>query len=160
MTETSTTTAAPATAAPSTTAPTAPASPSALPQPVATSAGTISDAAYDQLPTDADRERFSRVRAGPDGGSIWKERATLPSETTATTGQPGEQPNAALNPTEVYKFGDLELSGQQILDLLKHKGEPDLRRAAVPADATQYSLPEKLPADALPPWRPNSPRHC
>jgi hypothetical protein len=116
----------------------------------------ISDAAYDQLPTDADRERFSRVRKGPDGGSEWRERSTLESEAAATTGQPGEQPNAALSPTETYKFGDLELTSQQISDLLKFKGETDLRRASLPADPSQYKIEAK--DVVLPPgmdWRFN-----
>jgi hypothetical protein len=147
-------------AAPASTATSAPAAPppapassaSPPPQQSAPPAGVISDAAYDQLPTDADRERFARVsRGGNDRGSQWQERSTLPSETTATTGQPGEQPNAALNPTEMYKLGDVELSGQKWLDLIKFKGEQELRATQVPAEASQYSLPDKLPADALPP---------
>jgi hypothetical protein len=104
--------------------------------------GVITDAAFDALPA-TDQGRFSRVRKGPDGGSEWQERSTLPSETAATPGQPDEQPNVALNPTETYKFGDLQLKGQEILDLLKHKGETDLRRAAVPTDPGQYRIEAK-----------------
>jgi hypothetical protein len=119
--------------------------------------GVISDAAYDQLTTDADRDRYARVsKGGNDRGAQWQERATLPSETTppaaadpAKPGDPAAKP--ALIPGQTYQFGDLELSGQQILDLLKHKGETELRRAAVPAEASQYRLPEKFAADALPP---------
>jgi hypothetical protein len=70
-------------------------------------AGVISDAAYDRLPTDADRDRYSRVRAGPDGGSQWQERAALPSETAPPTEQSGQQQANSLNPAETYKFGDL-----------------------------------------------------
>jgi hypothetical protein len=140
---------------PTPTASAAPASPGQSTQQGALPAGVITDHAFEAL-SESDRNRYSRVRAGPDGGSQWQERATLPSETVETTGQPGEQPNAALNPTETYKFGDLELSGQQILDLLKHKGETDLRRAAVPADPSQYKIEAKNVV--LPPgmeWRFN-----
>jgi hypothetical protein len=54
------------------------------------------------------------------------------------------------------RLGDLELTGQQISDLLKHKGETDLRRAAVPADPSQYKIEAK--DVVLPPgveWRFN-----
>jgi hypothetical protein len=36
----------------------------------------ISDAAYNQLPLDQ-RDRFARVRQGPQGGSEWRDRSTL-----------------------------------------------------------------------------------
>jgi hypothetical protein len=107
-------------------------------------AGVISDAMYDSLPV-ADQDRFSRTRKGVDGGSQWQERATLPSETDpaakAATGN--TPPPPTLVPDQVYQFGDLELKGQEILDLLKHKGETDLRRAAVPADPSQYRIEAK-----------------
>jgi hypothetical protein len=127
---------------------TASTAPAASPPPVtpqvtpAAPQGVITDAAYDALPV-ADQDRYSRVKKGVDGGSQWQERATLPSETAAPTAQPGEQPNAPLNPAEVYKFGDLELTGQEISDLLKHKGETDLRRASLPADPSQYRIEAK-----------------
>jgi hypothetical protein len=123
-------------------------------QPAPGSPGVIPDNAYDNL-SEADRAKYSRVRAGPDGGSQWQERATLPSEKAPAeqTGQPG----ATLNPEEKYRFGDLELKGQEILDLLRFKGESDLRRAAVPADPAAYRI--ELPKDFVPPagteWRFN-----
>jgi hypothetical protein len=149
---------------------TAPAAPAPAPQPAAppspqraapqaASTGVITDAAYDALP-EQDRGRFSRVKAGPDGGSIWKERASLESETTPAakpaTGDTATATTPALVPDQKYQFGDLELTGQEISDLLKHKGETDLRRAAVPADPSQYRIEAK--DIVLPPgmdWRFN-----
>jgi hypothetical protein len=136
-------------------APSPPPAPAAPAAPQSQTPGVISDAAYDALPV-ADQDRFSRVRKGPDGGSEWRERSTLQSEAAASVQQAGQQPGATLNPDEKYKFGDLELTGQQISDLLKHKGETDLRRAAVPPDPSGYRIEAK---DAvLPPgmdWRFN-----
>jgi hypothetical protein len=122
------------------------------------SPGVIADNAYDNL-SEADRAKYSRVRAGPDGGSVWRDRSTLPSEI-----DPAAKPAAgstttspALVPDQKYQFGDLELKGQEILDLLKFKGETDLRRAAVPADPAAYRV--ELPQDFVLPtgtdWRFN-----
>jgi hypothetical protein len=106
--------------------------------------GVISDAAYDALPAQ-DRDRFSRVRKGPDGGSEWRERSTLQSEVGDPAVKPAGDASTAptLVPDQVYQFGDLELKGQEILDLLKHKGETDLRRAALPTDPSQYRIEAK-----------------
>jgi hypothetical protein len=81
-------------------------------------AGVVADNAYDNL-SEADRAKYSRVKAGPDGGSIWQERASLPSETTpaATSTDPTKPGDTAakppaLVPDQEYQFGDLKLSGQ------------------------------------------------
>jgi hypothetical protein len=117
--------------------------------------GVISDAAFDALPV-ADQNLYSRVRKGPDGGSEWRERSTLQSSTDPAAKPAAGDTAAALVPDQKYQFGDLELNGQEILDLLKFKGETDLRRAAVPADPSGYRIEAK---DAvLPPgmdWRFN-----
>jgi hypothetical protein len=131
--------------------------------------GVIADNAYERLP-DADRSKYSRVRAGPEGGSEWRLREIVERESAAATKQPdgsagdptatkpatGDTSAPTLVPGDKYKFGDLELTGQEISDLLKHKGETDLRRAAVPADPSGYRIEAK---DAvLPPgveWRFN-----
>jgi hypothetical protein len=123
----------------------APAAPSAAPAaaPPSQRPGVIPDNQWDRL-TPEQQDGYARVKKpGENAGAEWRERSTLPSETAATTDQPGEQPNATLNPDQKYHFGDLELSGQEISDLLKFKGETDLRRAAVPADPSQYKIEAK-----------------
>jgi hypothetical protein len=135
---------APPTAMPST-APPAPAAPAAA------RPGSIPREQYDALPEDR-KAAYAHV-SRPGGGTDYVERSTLPSESgaDAATGGDASTTAPALVPGEKYKFGDLELTGQEILDLLKHKGETDMRRAAVPADPSQYRLPDRLPSDALPP---------
>jgi hypothetical protein len=48
---------------------------------------------------------------------------------------------------ERFKFGDLELSGAEIRDLLAHKAETDLRKAQVPATPGEYKI--ELPKDMV-----------
>ena len=86
----------------------------AAPPPAAASAtppAAISDAAYDGVP-EADQGRFARVRKGPDGGSEWRERSTLQSETAPPDTRTGQQPNAAATVTEagLLKVGNFELT--------------------------------------------------
>ncbi len=122
--------------------PTVPASPASPPtQQSASPARVISDSEYDGL-SDQDRENWSRVRKGVDGGSEWRERSseTNPAAKSAT-GDAATPPT--LVPDQKYQFGDLELTGQEISDLLKHKGETDLRRAALPTDPSQYKIEAK-----------------
>jgi hypothetical protein len=104
--------------------------------------GVISDAAYDAL-DGAAREKFARVRQGPHGGSEWRERSTLPSETGTDPAKPGTDPGTK------YKFGSYEVTEAEFADLLKFKGENDLRRAAVPADPAGYKV--EMPADTVMP---------
>jgi hypothetical protein len=118
--------------------------------------GAIARNDYDRLSPDKQAAYAHVSREG--GGQDIVPRSSLPSEQSpapTTAAQPGEA-SPALVPGEKYKFGDLELTGQEISDLLKHKGETDLRRAAVPADPSQYKIEAK---DAvLPPgvdWRFN-----
>jgi hypothetical protein len=138
-------------------APSPPPAPAAPAAPQSQTPGVISDAAYDALPTEVDRDRYSRVRKGPDGGSEWRERSTLQSSTDPAAKPAAGDTAPALVPDQKYQFGDLELKGQEILDLLKFKGETDLRRAAVPADPSQYKT--ELPKDFVLPagtdWRFN-----
>lgn len=91
-------------------------------------AGVVADNAYDN--------EYSRVKAGPDGGSIWQERASLPSETTpaATATDPTKPGDTAakppaLVPDQEYQFGDLKLSGQ----LRSEKAAPFLNKGGVPS---------------------------
>lgn len=109
--------------------------------------GAISDAAYDTLPT-ADRDRYARVRKGPEGGSEWVARNTLPSEqpdarAAATGSQPNAQPVVADG---VLVVGDYRLSPEDIATLLQTKAANDLKATQVPADPSAYEakLPEGL----------------
>jgi hypothetical protein len=112
---------------------------------------TISDSAYDQLQTDADRDRYSRVRKGPDGGSEWRERASLQSETdpasksaTGDTAKPGEAP--AVTVDGKLRVGSYELSSDDISMLMQERAARELRATQVPADPSGYEpkLPEGL----------------
>ena len=91
--------------------------------------GVIPDNAYENLP-EADRSKYSRVRAGPDGESIWQERSTLQSETdpaakTATGDAATTQP--AVTADGKLKVGDYELSSDDIATLLQQKAAAELR---------------------------------
>jgi hypothetical protein len=125
--------------------PTPPGPPSTPVQPAARP-GSISAADFSRLPQ-AEQDRFAILR-GPDGGQEYVRRdqlekaATDPAAGNPAAAKPGET-SPALVPDQKYLFGDLELTGQQISDLLKHKGETDLRRAAVPADPSQYKIEAK-----------------
>jgi hypothetical protein len=120
-------------------------------QPAAPRPGSISAADFTRLPQ-AEQDRFAILR-GPDGGQEYVRRDQL--EKAAADPAAGEA-SPALVPDQTYMFGNLELKGQEILDLLKFKGETDLRRAAVPADPSQYKIEAK--DVVLPPgveWRFN-----
>jgi hypothetical protein len=129
-------------------------------------AGVISDAAYDALPP-ADRDRFARVRQGPQGGSEWRDRSTLPSEAPDPAAKPGDpaKPGSTAEPTVTadgkLRVGDYELSRDDIAMLVQTKAETDLRRAAVPADPSQYKieLPKNfvLPAGLEWKWNESDP---
>jgi hypothetical protein len=146
-TPTSTTPAAPAadTSAPAQRS--APVSPSAAPR-----AGSIPDAQWDSLPP-AEQERFARLKAGPDGGSIWVHRDQLGKEPAADGKQPGATVDGQASVTEDGKLrvGEMLLSEDDIKSLMTQKATADLRATQVPADAAAYEprLPEgiKLPGD-------------
>jgi hypothetical protein len=128
--------------------PAAAAPPAAAPAPqgAASRPGFIPDSQFDRLdPTE--QGKYARVSKGPDGGSEWIERSKLPSESGADPAATADPSATAqpLVPSETYKFGDLDLTGQEILDLLKFKGETELRRASVPADPSGYQI--ALPQD-------------
>ena len=109
--------------------------------------GVISDAAYDQLPTDSDRERFSRVRKDPDGGSEWRERATLQSETTPASTASGDsaKPVATVTEDGRLRVGELLLSDQDITGLMERHALEKSRKSTMPTTAADYTL--DLPSD-------------
>jgi hypothetical protein len=108
--------------------------------------GVIPDAQYDALPP-ADRDRFARVRKGPEGGSEWIERSKLeaePADPSKATAAP-----ATTAPGDKIKVGQFEVTETEFADLMKFKGETELRKAAVPSDPTGYKV--ELPADTVMP---------
>jgi hypothetical protein len=114
-------------------------------QPAPASPGIIPDNAYDNL-SEADRAKYSRVRAGPDGGSQWQERSTLPSETDPTV-KPGEAP--AVTPDGKLRVGSMELSEADIQQLMTESAAREARKATMPATAADYKL--DLPSDFVMP---------
>jgi hypothetical protein len=118
--------------------------------------GVIADAQYDALPDDQ-KAGYSRVRKGPQGGSEWIERSKLEAEPVVNKTATTDTTATTLAPGEKYKFGSYEFTESEIADLMKFKGETELRRAAVPADPSQYKI--ELPKDLVMPagveWRFN-----
>jgi hypothetical protein len=113
----------------------------------------ISDAAYDQLDPAA-REKFARVRQGPQGGSMWQDRSTLPSEVADAANKSaadGKQPGSTPATGDKVKIGDYELSGEDVAMLMQTKAQADLKATQVPVtgDAYEARLPEafKLPGN-------------
>jgi hypothetical protein len=132
--------------------------------------GVIPDNAYERL-AEADREKYSRVRAGPDGGSEWRLREVVERESAgATSGtkqpdggtagdptaaKPGDQstakPGAAATVTEDgrLKVGDLLLDAKDIQTIMTESAAREARKATVPATAADYKL--DLPSDFVMP---------
>jgi hypothetical protein len=110
---------------PAPSAPVAPAPPGApaapAPSPAQSQPGVISDAAYDALPSSADRDRFVVKKAGDQGGSEWVERAKLPSEApdpAAKLGdpaKPGSTPEPTVTADGKLRVGDCELPRDDIV---------------------------------------------
>jgi integrase len=57
-------------------------------------AGVIGDNAYDRL-RETDRAKYSRVSAGPNGGSEWRLREIVERESAGTGGKPADAPKPA-----------------------------------------------------------------
>jgi hypothetical protein len=116
--------------------------------PAAPRPGAIGASDFSRLPQ-AEQDRYAALRK-PDGGQEYVLRDQLDKEPAADPAKPGTSLDVAPDPNVKHKFGQYELTESEIADLLKHKGETDLKRAAVPADPSQYKL--DLPADLpLPP---------
>jgi hypothetical protein len=85
--------------------------------------GVISDAAYDALDAAA-REKFARVKQGPQGGSEWRERSTLPSETGTDPAKPGTTTtpgDATVTADGRLQVGEMLLSQEDIKTLVAEK---------------------------------------
>jgi hypothetical protein len=97
---------------------------------------TIADADYDRL-APADQQRYVRQRDAKND-SIWAERqATDPQQSTDGA-------------TRVKLSNGVELSEEQVSDLLRFKGEHETRVATLPATAADYRLDvgdAKIPGD-------------
>jgi hypothetical protein len=122
-------------------------------QPAATPLpGSISAADYQRLDS-SEQAKFANVR-GPNGGE-WVKRSDLPSEAAVTTKPVAETTTDTTTkttpaPGEKYKFGDVELTGEEISGLLERRAVEDLRKTQIPAEgACEAKLPEgsKLPGD-------------
>ena len=136
-TTTATTTAAPpANTSPSATGTTAA---TTTAQTAAPRAGSISDHQYDAL-DQAGKDRFARVKAGPDGGSIWVDRQQLEAEPKAQTTTDGATTAAG----DKVKVGEYELSGDDVAALMQQLADNKLRATQVPAEPSAYEI--KLPA--------------
>jgi hypothetical protein len=126
--------------------------PAATPRP-----GSIPREQYDALPDDQ-KANFAQLRK-QGGGQEYVERSKLPSEATgttstattdATTKSVAETTTDTTTkttpaPGEKYKFGDLELTGEEIAGLVERKAVEDLRKTQIPADGAYDA---KLPAEA------------
>jgi hypothetical protein len=135
MTDTSDTTAAPAPAAP----------PAASPAPAARQ-GAIADSSYQRLPA-ADQARYASIR-GPDGGSEWVDRATLPSATASPSTAPAD-PGKPTDPTAKVQVGDLEVSQAELQEFMQSKAAAELKKASLPQSAADYK-PDLPPGFQMP----------
>jgi hypothetical protein len=145
------TTVAATSTAPPAAPPPAAAPPAASPahQGAASRPGVISDVAFDRLdPTE--QGKYARVRAGPDGGSVWQDRETLPTETvddpTKATSGDGK---AVVTEDGKLRIGSMELDEADITGLMERHALEQGRKAAMPATAAEYSL--DLPSDFVMP---------
>jgi hypothetical protein len=130
--------------------------------PAAPRDGVISDAAYNALPL-AERDRFARVRQGPQGGSMWQDRSTLSSETADTTKPAVANGAPTVTADGRLQVGEFLLSPQDIQTLMAEKAQSDLRRTQIPTSAENYEAkpPEtfRLPENRAFEFDVNSPQY-
>ena len=96
---------------------------------------TIADADFDRLPS-ADQQRYVRQRDAANN-SVWAERQATDAQQQDGT-------------TRVKLSNGVELTEQQVSDLLRFKGEHETRVATLPATAADYKLDvgdAKIPGD-------------
>jgi hypothetical protein len=124
-------------------APAAPAAAPPAPSASAQRAGIITDGAYDNLPADR-QSKFARVVKGPDGGSEWIDRSTLPSATGSPSAAPAD-PSKPADPNARHKIGDLEVSQTELQEYMQSKAAAELKKASLPASPADYK--PDLPPD-------------
>jgi hypothetical protein len=121
----------------------APAAPPAAPSAPVPRQGAIADNAYQRL-SPADQARYAQVRAGPDGGSEWVERSTLPSATDSPSTAPAD-PGKPADPNARHKIGDLEVSQAELQEYMQSKAAAELKKASLPQTPADYKA--DLPPD-------------
>jgi hypothetical protein len=135
-------------------APAAPPPAAAPAAPPDSSVERISDAHFDNLPADQ-QARYSRIRAGPDGGSEWRLRSDLTPDGKSPVAPTAHAPDAPATVVDgKLRIGTgetaFELSPDDIKMLITAKAERDMRASQVPGTAADYKA--ELPKDLkLPP---------
>jgi hypothetical protein len=123
-----------------------PAPPAASPAP-ASSVERITDAHYDNISADQ-QSRYARVRAGPDGGSVWQARRDLTPDgkPPASATAPGSDTQHAHFRDGRLVLGEHELSADDVKSLLQLKAERALRQTQIPSGPEDYqpTLPPNL----------------
>jgi hypothetical protein len=132
MSDVTVTTIAPAPAAP-------PIQPTAQPAPAARQ--SVADSVYQRLAPDQ-QQRYASIR-GPDGGSEWVDRATLPSA-TADPANPAD-PAPVSDPNAKVKVGDLEVSQADLQEWMQSKAAAELKKVQLPQTPADYKA--DLPPD-------------
>jgi hypothetical protein len=97
--------------------------------------GWIGRDAFEALPLDQ-RDRYTAVRAGPDGGTSYVPR-------DQSVGDSNAKPDASAG--EKHKFGEMEFTEQELRDFLTARGEAELRKASLPQNPSDYRA--ELPAN-------------
>ncbi len=124
------------------------AAPSAAPSDAAQRQGVIADSQYHRL-SQADQARYASVRGGPDGGSEWVERSTLPSATDSPSTAPADHGKPS-DPTAKVQVGEMFVSQSELQEFFQARGADELRKASLPATPNDYVA--ELPASLeLPP---------
>lgn len=104
--------------------------------------GAIDHAAFDRLDPQAQSAYAQVKRADGDGGEYVR-RDSLPPDTSDKPGdkadpKTAQAPEAAKTDGGKYRFGTLELSDQEIADLVAHKAAADARKLSAPQSPQEY----------------------
>jgi hypothetical protein len=86
------------------------------------------------------------MRAGPDGGSEWRLRSDLTPDGKPATPASSPAPDAPATVADgklIVGQGEnrMELSGQDIREIMRAKAEADMRATQIPASAESYQGP-------------------
>jgi hypothetical protein len=126
--------------------------------------GLIADNTYDRLEP-AEREKYARVRKGPEGGSEWVHRDQLGKEPVdpAKPGTTAAPSDATVTADGRLQVGEMLLSQDDIATLIADKAQADLRKTQVPDKPESYAaeLPKefKLPEGMTWQFDTNSPAY-